>query len=593
MSLTIRKFIYICLCVLFTPLAATVKYDVNFYGIASKETISVLKAASQLVTLEQYPPATMTGLQRRADADVPILKKALQSFGHYQPEIAIQIDDCGEAAQVNITICPGPVYPFRSFTIQCDPCSDSCCADVLDTIPLKNLGVFIGRPALPATILSAEKSLMAALSKRGFPLAYITSREVLADETEHVIDVVISVDMGPEALIGYTEIIGNTTVRDTFILGKIAWCEGDKYHPALIEKTQNALEASGLFSSVSITHAEEADEDGSLPLIIELSEARHRTLGFGAIINTQLGPGITADWEHRNVRGMGEKVTFRTDILELRQRGMLSYTKPDFLCPKQDFITIAEVEQERTEGFKERYFSLSAIIEKQLTDNLRFSYGVGFKELDSEDSNNNGLFTLFKLPLQVRYSNANNLLDPTKGHSVNFKIVPTYQVRDKQFFYTITNLTCSFYHALTEDKRYVFAHKLALGSIFGTSDITIPPPERLYAGTENLLRGYRYMTVSPLDDNNKPIGGRSLMVYSLELRARLNDKFGWVAFYEVGNVYSQVLPQFDYKQLQSAGFGLRYLTPVGPLRADIGVPLNRRRGIDRSVEVYFSIGQAF
>ncbi len=100
------------------------------------------------------------------------------------------------------------------------------------------------------------------------------------------------------------------------------------------------------------------------------------------------------------------------------------------------------------------------------------------------------------------------------------------------------------------------------------------------------------MTVSPLDRENKPIGGRSIMVYSLETRFKLNN-FGWAFFYEVGNVYNQILPQFFDKQLQSIGLGLHYYTQAGPLRLDLAFPLEPRKGIDKSFQFYISIGQAF
>lgn len=148
------------------------------------------------------------------------------------------------------------------------------------------------------------------------------------------------------------------------------------------------------------------------------------------------------------------------------------------------------------------------------------------------------------------------------------------------------------YQSLTEDKRHVFAVKLMAGSIFGASGHEIPPPERFYAGSESTLRGYRYLTVSPLKHDNKPIGGRSMLVYSMELRNRIGKDFGLVFFYDIGNVYENALPDFKEKLRQSAGLGIRYYTPIGPIRLDAAVPLNKRH-IDNNLEVYFSIGQSF
>lgn len=139
----------------------------------------------------------------------------------------------------------------------------------------------------------------------------------------------------------------------------------------------------------------------------------------------------------------------------------------------------------------------------------------------------------------------------------------------------------------------MLAAKVNLATIQGAGRHTIPPSERLYAGSESTLRGYNYYTVSPLDKKDDPIGGRSLMIYTVEGRWRASEKWGGVLFYDVGNVYSSPLPQFDKKMLQSVGIGIRYYTPVGPLRLDIAYPLKRRKHVDNSFQVYFSVGQSF
>ena len=134
-----------------------------------------------------------------------------------------------------------------------------------------------------------------------------------------------------------------------------------------------------------------------------------------------------------------------------------------------------------------------------------------------------------------------------------------------------------------------------LGSIFGAGKHEIPPPERFYAGSQNTIRGYRFLTVSPIEKrrHHKPVGGRSMFVYSLELRSRITKDIGLVGFWDIGNVYSDAIPNFERRLLQAVGVGLRYYTPVGPLRLDVAVPLNRRKDIDNYFEAYFSIGQSF
>ncbi len=615
----VRKIALVLLFLMLMSLApsrihADVPYDVEIEGICSKETIALLKTVSQLVTLEEHPPATLTGLERRAETDIPNIIKGLHSFGYFDAKATYRIDEEACPVKVFIMIDAGPVYTFKQF-IMTPSCGDEDEDDEeesddedeeeddeddedeirypLETIDPLDLGIIYNTAALPKMIIDAEKALIQLMAKKGFPLGRIVKRNVVADHATKTVEVTLFVDSGPRVLFGPINITGNVDVDEAFIRKKIAWCEGDLYKPRLIERTQLALESSGLFSSATITPSDELDDDGRIATNIELIEGRHRTIGFGASYNTELGAGVTANWEHRNIRGMGEKLSLRTDIWQILQRGTVLYAIPDFKCPGQDLLWLLEAEREITKGFTESFVSFSGIINRKIRESTEISYGGSFKQLDSEDSNDNGSFTLLKVPFQMKWNKANNLLDPTSGVTLNFKTTPTVKVNNPQVGYCINTLTGTAYYPLDEDHRYVIASKLMLGTIFGSSNYNIPPPERFYAGSENTLRGYQYLTVSPLNRENKPIGGRSMMIYNLELRTRFSETFGGVLFYDVGNVYSQVLPQITHSQLNSVGLGIRYHTPVGPLRADFSFPLNPRKGLDRNFQIYFSIGQAF
>ena len=104
------------------------------------------------------------------------------------------------------------------------------------------------------------------------------------------------------------------------------------------------------------------------------------------------------------------------------------------------------------------------------------------------------------------------------------------------------------------------------------------------------MRGYGFQDIGPRDVDNDPIGGRSVSEFSLEGRARFGD-FGVVGFVDAGNIYTQSLPRFTELRY-GTGLGVRYYTSFGPIRVDLGTPLNRRAG-DPRVAIYVSLGQAF
>ncbi len=568
--------------------AQEVRYDLQFEGDLSPLIVNTLYSVSQLHLLQDDPPKSRIGLRRRSEADLPNLIDGLHSLAYYNAKLELDIDYESDPIGVTIAVDPGPVYPIAAFDIRYT--ADEEC---LEWITAADLGLRIGRAAYPKTILDAESELLILLAQEGYPLANVTRRRVLADQAEKVIRVEVTVNPGLKVAFGPTRFVGLETVRQPFVYSKLFWQRGQAYDPYLVAKTQLDLESSGLFSAISIQHGEEVIEDNELPFTIYVTEAQHRTIGFGVSYSTYLGPGLLFQWENRNMQGMGRKLGLKTELTAKKQNARAEYIVPNFLDRCQRLKFLLDGEKEQTEAFNETYVSVSGLVERKLTDRHWLSYGLSFKELSSTGSDNNNTFHLAKIPLQFRWNGADHSLSPTSGGTLNIKSTPTAEMVGERFGYVINYLTATAYWPLLGD-NLVFAFRATTGSIFGSSRRDIPPPERFYAGSESTLRGYKYLTVSPLDDEDKPIGGRSLMIYSIESRFKLKKNLGWAFFYEIGNVYRKEYPQFDHKQLQSFGCGIRYNTIVGPLRADIAFPINRRPGIDnRSFQFYINIGEAF
>lgn len=584
-----KIFIWIALFCFFISMLSA--YEVIFEGVKDEELLKLIKSASQLEKLKETPPETLLGLKRRGEGDLENIIQALHSQAYYGAQVDFSVDPNRSSVIVNIE--SGPVYPFAAFNIRYLQNGEEIADDSLPSpLCLKELKVKLGDAALPETILSAEDTLLDLLNLQGFAFASIKQRDVFADQQAKNVIVWIAVETGPLTYFGKLKISGLERVKENFFYKKLRWTQGNVYNPKEIEKTQEALELSGLFRSVNISHGESPIEGNLVPMEISVVEGKQRSIGFGLNYTTSLGPGITGEWEDRNIFGEGQKLGFRSNIWQKLQEGALSYLIPDFGRQDQNLIWLLEYQHERTKSFTENSLAFSGTIERKINEQLRISYGGMYKRLRSQRSDFNGTFDLIKIPLQLRWSNADSILEPTKGGTILFRTIPSVQIFKPQFAYCINTFTGSLYHSLTEDKRHVFAVKLMLGSIFGANQHEIPPPERFYAGSESTLRGYRYLTVSPLGCRDKPLGGRSMFIYSMELRNRIGKDFGLVFFYDIGNVYKRAYPEFSEGVRQSVGLGIRYYTPIGPIRLDIAFPLNKRH-MDHALEAYFSIGQSF
>jgi translocation and assembly module TamA len=563
----------------------SLSYEIQFVGVDDPKLIEKFKNGSRFLEGKKEVPHTKNLLEGRASQEKETLLAILQSAAYYEPTVSFQMaEEKADHFKITYYINTGSRYTLESVKIIPED------LELITGVTPAHLCLTLGRPAKPKYLLEGQSILLQKLAERGYPTAYIKELKVVADKKNKTISATYDVEKGPLTYFGPIEIQGLKKVNSLYIWRKIAFYQGALYQPNLIERTQQALDESPLFATVLITPKEDSEE-GVVPYVIQVTEAAPRSIGAGLSYSTQRGAGFTVEWEHRNLFGMGEKLSFDANILQMQQEVLLSYTRPDFLSIGQNLILVAEAEYEKTKGFTERFVSLSSLLERKWNPQTTTNLGLSYKQLRTTRSDDDGDYSLFKTPFQIDWNRTDNPLDPTRGYSLFFKTTPTTQLLSPQFFYAINNIIGTTY--LPIGSRTVLAFKGNFGTILGSNRQTIPSSERFYAGSENTLRGYNYLTVSPLSENHKPLGGRSMLIANFEMRYRATDKIGLVGFYDAGNVWSAPLPEFDQKILQSAGFGLRYFTPVGPLRFDVAFPLNRRAHVDNPFQLYLSIGQSF
>jgi translocation and assembly module TamA len=203
-------------------------------------------------------------------------------------------------------------------------------------------------------------------------------------------------------------------------------------------------------------------------------------------------------------------------------------------------------------------------------------------------------FFVAALPLRGAIDQSDDLLDPTRGWRAALRVSPeiSKQKGGPQVTYARIQADASAYFPVS--RKIVLAGRTRVGSIPGTAIENIAPSRRFYAGGGGSVRGYGYQEIGPRDTANAPSGGRSLLEFSLEARIG-TGLFGGalqvVPFIDAGSVSASTTPTF-HDMRYGAGLGLRYKTGFGPVRIDIGTPLNPRPG-DKRVTVSVALGQAF
>jgi len=569
--------------------AAGISYSVDFEGLDDPKVLKALRSSSQLVALKKKAPASINALRFRAESDVPDLTRVLRGHGYLEAEVEMHLEMERRDYKVLVSIRPGPLYRIETYKIICKnalttPCPQCSAEDV---------GIAIGEPADTRAILDSELCALQILSERGYPLAIIENREIIADGKTNRVKVLITIDTGPHAFFGPTTIEGNTSVQTYLIGQQIQWCENETYNSCLVEGTQQSLIDTGLFSSVYITHSKTLEEDALLPMKIEVCETKHKSVSIGASYQTTFGPGATFGWENRNVGGLGRRILLQADIAQRSHSGIASYLIPNFYKVGQNYIIQAQAWHESIKPYRMQSYSFLNRFDRQVDPYFFFSVGPKVEYMMVTSSVDNGNFLLVEAPVFLRWTNVEDFLNPTSGGRFEYKGSPAINIKDSSDFYYSQVLTLCSYLPFWQDELLILAQKLTIGTIFSNGIGAVPVPKRFFGGSEDNLRGYKYFTVSPLNDDNKPIGGRSAIYYSIEPRIRLSEAIGIVPFFDIGNVYLDSWPSFKGKWRKSTGIGLRYYSFLGPLRLDVAFPLNRREGIDPRWWVFVSLGQTF
>jgi translocation and assembly module TamA len=561
-------------------------YQVCFEGNVSLEIKDAIESISQLLNEKSHPPPTFFTLKKRAESDKKTVIQLLHAFGFYEADVSLIFLGEFPDTTIRLQIFPGIQYCFGPPAIVNEE-------NMSMEFCLSNLSLKGGLPARSDVILESEEKIFETLAANGFPLARILKREVVVDQDSKLVFVKYIVNSGPLAYFGPLCVQGLKKLRPQFVKRRVMWRKGQLYNPHFVECTDTYLQESGLFSYVVILPADTVDPQGNLPMLIQLEEKKFRHIGAGVSYSTDESAGALLQWGHDNLTGWGDAFSFVGEYSEVIKRATFLYGMPDFYGRNQDLLYSLELRREDAPGFIEREASFLVRISRKINNCFSFNYGGRYEKLLSTKSDNDENYNLLSLPVQIRWDTSNRLLSPTSGTTIAYFATPYQAIIGEDIFFFRQELFAATYQPITAKGGILMALSAQLGSIVGQTTLNIPAPKRFYAGSSTSLRGYKYLSVSPLDDR-KPLGGRSLMIFQIEPRFRIYwEKLYFATFYDIGNVFDSPFPNFYEKLLRSWGVGIRYLTPVGPFRLDIAFPIDKRKGIDKSFQIYASIGQTF
>jgi len=558
-------------------------YQVRIEGVSSQDLVKELRGISNCVTLQDRLPASLDLLRKRVDGDVSLFSQWLRAQGYFGSRIEATLDQTDTPLTVIFRVDTGPLFLLKSVDVQV--------ADRSETTP-PDLGLKPGSPFRASSLTHSQNQLVREFTKTGFPFAEVTDRKIVVDHGDHSVAVTFFVTPGPSARFGPTRISGLVSVEERVVQDTLPWKEGDPFNSDLIDAGQKKLTLLGLFSLVRIFPAQEPDESGRVPVNVMVTERKHRSVGAGISYRTDEGPGVTASWENRNLFGGAEKLAFSATFADYVLSAEGGYLKPFFLRKDQFLRLSARLADDEPDAYSSRNLKSTSVLERSVTDELKLGGGVGFKLSRVTQLGETNRYSYLLFPLSMEVDRSDDLLDPSRGDRLGLQVTPNWDPFRGNPGFAKGYGRYRHYLQILKEPATVLAGGVGVGGIAGADSSQIPADERFYAGGGGSIRGYAYQTVAPLKDG-VPVGGNYLIELSFELRIKVSEQFGLVAFLDGGNAFAAPDPDFSQGLLWGTGVGLRYYSPVGPFRLDIGFPLDRRSGLDDRFQVYVSLGQAF
>ena len=588
-------------------------YTVTVAETGNSALDKALDGASQLQSLREKAPVAPFALITRAKEDIGRFETVLQGFGYYQGKVTIAIDGHpiddpalaetlaavanGKSVEAKVAVETGPLYHLGHVTVDGHVPPDA----------LAKLGLVSGQPAIAAEVLAAGARLLAAMQEDGYALATVDAPDATENTPDHTLDVTFKAMAGQRAVIGRIDFTGLTAVNEDFVRRRLLLQSGQLYQPSKIDQARQDLASLGVFSGVSVRAGAGIAPDGSIPITYDFQERPEHVVGITGAFSTDLGGSLTTTWSDRNLFGNAEQLNLSaagtglggTDVNGLGYDVSAQFLKPDFLQRDQTLeLDLAALSQD-LEAYNQRAITAGASIHRKLSPLWTVSVGLSAERERITQEGVTRNYTLIGVPLSLKYDSTdltNPLDSPTHGVRASFAATPTQSLGGKSSTFVILQATGSTYLDLGHywfgtTGRSIFALRGLVGSVQGAGQFELPPDQRFYGGGSATVRGIKYQSIGPLFADNNPIGGTAIDAGTIEFRQRLFGDFGLATFVDAGQVSAQNLP-FSGPLRIGLGVGVRYYTPIGPVRLDIAVPANRPSGGDR-FEFYIGLGEAF
>ncbi|WP_122605326.1 autotransporter assembly complex protein TamA [Pseudomonas viridiflava] len=505
-------------------------------------------------------------------------EKAAQALGYYQAQIDSEIQD-GENPRLVIKVLPGEPIRLRNVVVRVEGPAASLKAfkvpqsDALKTGAVLNHGHYE----------DAKRLIQNQASRYGFFSGRFTSQRLSIDPRAGVADIELVYDSGPRYSLGKVMFSGDSPFDEDLLKRMVPFKENTPYDSQLIAELNQAMQASGYFEGVRVDAAPTAAVGQVIPVTVQLETRKPRTMGLGLGFSTDVGPRGRANWTRHWANAQGHSYGFESELSAPRQNVGLWYDVPldPPLTDKLRFAGGYQYEEIAGTDSLSKLLTVGPEWHSKLPSGWERVISLKWQREEYRLGDDSGLSTLLMPGISYSYLRSDDRIDPHKGYRLQFDAQVAKEGLGSDANLVRGNVLLKGLTTVAQNHR--FLGRVQFGGNFTDGYTSIPPSLRFFAGGDQSVRGYDYQTLSPTNSDGDRIGGRYMVAGSVEYQYSIAEKWRLATFVDQGNSFNNL----DLPSLKTGvGFGVRWVSPVGPLRLDLAHPLDD----DGGVRLHFSMG---
>jgi len=603
-------------------------HSLKFNGIKSIKA-GQLKSVLATVSSSKLPWGDKHYFTRpQFDADLKRIVAFYKDRGFPDAKVSsfdVKMNDKQDAVDITITVDEGqPMVVEAIEYVGFDVLPAAHMAELKTRLPLKEKA-----PLDRALAQASRENALDEVRDHGFAYATVRLRD-RQGSNDHARIVTLTATPGKVARYGEIEVEGNSSVSDNVVTRQLTFRPNWRFRLSQLQESQRRLYGLETFNFVNVeADVKEGEQPDTVPVKVTVTESKARKINFGVGYGSEEHGRVSADWRHVNFFGGARTMQLKGAYSSLEKGGEANFRQPYIFGPRTS-LTLTGQSWHRDEPaytlntnggratFERMFARRGPLSSRTGSMSASVSYTNEFESYQvSEEALNTPDFfktlialglnpitgsasgTLSSVSANFNRNTADNSLSATRGYVFNAHVEQAGKMLGGDFV---------FFESILEGRYYlplgpfgVVAVKARAGSIgdFGPANLQVPFYRRYWLGGATSLRGWGRFEVSPLFEG-QPIGGHTLVESSTELRAPIWGNLSGVVFMDAGNVWQNAW-NFQLGDLRyDVGPGLRYQTPIGPIRVDMGFQLNPIPGLlingkpeTRHYRFHFSIGQAF